>query len=182
MKRRLLVLLLMIIAMIAFVAGCGEGTPAPKKEVPKAEVSAKICAVAGIGDTLDEWIKDHGKPNLDNGSSKNFRNNGFLVLFIDNRACNITIQASNLKDAAEYVKKMVPLDGKYVSEKTNDDGMVTTIDKEYTSENLKKVIKSNLTGHCTVGEARDSKSKQLIMYVIDCLPTLQETQKSKEAK
>ncbi len=182
MKRKLLVLLMMSIAVVAFVAGCGGDTPAPKKEAPKAEVSPKLCTVAGIGDTLDEWIKDHGKPNRDDGSNKNFRNNDVLVTFIDNRACNITIQASEMKEASEYVKKMVPLDGKFVSEKTNDDGMVTTIDKEYTSESLKKAIKSNLTGHYTVGEARDSKSKRLIMYVIDCIPTSQELQKAKDTK
>ena len=180
MKKSLITLLAVFVIITAFVAGCGGSSPEPKKEKPAAPV--KICTVAGIGDTIDEWIKDHGKPNRDNGLVKNFKNDDLLVAIPDKRAWNITIQAEDLNDADKYVKNMVPKDGKFISEKTTKDGMVTTVEKEYTSETLKLVVKSNLTGHYSVSELKDSKTNRHISYVIDCTPSLQEIQKAKEAK
>ena len=180
MKRALWTALMALIMTAFLVAGCGGGSPEPKKEKPA--IPAKICTTAGIGDTMDEWVKDYGKPNRDNGLTKNFKKDDFIVAFGDNRALNITIQAEDMKAPEEYVKKMVPKDGKLVSEKKANSSVGLTIDKEYTSESLKLAIKSNLTGHYSVSEIRNPKTKSIISYVIDCTPTLQEFQKAKEAK
>ncbi len=181
MKKTLMTLLAVFVVVASFIAGCGGGSPEPKKEKPA--IPAKICTTAGIGDTMDEWIKDYGKPNRDNGLTQNFQKDDFIVLFGDDkRALNITIQAEDMKAPEEYVKKMVPKDGKLVSEKKANSSVGLTIDKEYTSESLKLAIKSNLTGHYSVSEIRNPKTKSIISYVIDCTPTLQEIQKSKDAK
>ena len=75
---------------------------------------------------------------------------------------------------------MLPKDGKFVSEKAKKDSTTAEITKEYTSENLKKAIKSNLTGHYSVSEIRDNKDSHFIMFVIDCIPTLEEINKAKK--
>ena len=181
MKKSLLALLAVFVVVAAFVAGCGGGSPEPKKEKPAAPV--KICAVAGVGDTLDDWIKDHGKPNREpSDMQKNFQKDDLIVLFANGRALNVTIQATPEGKLPVKLEDLLPKDRKQVSKKESKDGMVAYSTTEFTSEAIKKYIKSNLTGHCTMIDEYDQKTGKYIKTTIDCTPTLQEIQKAKEAK
>jgi len=195
--KKFLVMILVTITVLSF--GCGsEKKEAPaeqttikteqkaqekkveeKKEVASVKVP-KLCPMAGIGDTLDDWTKDYGKPNRDNGLTKNFMNDDLITAVADDRVLNITIQCKDESKAIGYLKYMLPKDGKFVSEKAKKDSTTAEITKEYTSENLKKAIKSNLTGHYSVSEIRDNKDSHFIMFVIDCTPTLEEINKAKK--
>lgn len=183
MKRALWAALLTLIMVVSLVAGCGDSKPTPKKEAPKAEAPVKICAVAGIGDTLDDWIKDRGKPNREpNDMQKNFQKDDLMVLFGNGRALNVTVQATPDGKLPVKLEDLLPKDRKQVSSKESKDGTVTYTTNEYTSESIKKYIKSNLTGHCTMVDEYDQKTGKYIKTTIDCTPTLQEIQKAKEAK
>lgn len=186
MKRKLFALLLTIITVAVVVSGCGGGAPVPKKETPKpaAEVPVKICTVAGIGDTLDDWIKDHGKPNQEpNSMQKNFRKDALIALFGESkRAINVTIQATPDGKLPVKLEELLPKDGKLVSSKESKDGMVAYTTKEYTSEAIKKYIKGNLTGHYTLIDEFDQKTGKYIKTTLDCNLTIAEIQKAKAAK
>ena len=113
---------------------------------------------------------------------KNFQKDDLIVLFANGRALNVTIQATPEGKLPVKLEDLLPKDRKQVSKKESKDGMVAYSTTEFTSEAIKKYIKSNLTGHCTMIDEYDQKTGKYIKTTIDCTPTLQEIQKAKEAK
>lgn len=157
MRKVLTIVLIVLSVFLLF--GCGGK--------PKAE---KICKVAGLGDTLETWVQDHGKPTKDEGMYKTFKPDfDFFVTFENNRASNILFQDTTKGKAPEDVKLMIPEDAQFTSTKEtpdkNTNGMIKLIIKNGHSEKLKKTLpKTN--GDFTLTTQIDAQTSKYIGTIL----------------
>ncbi|MDO5296272.1 MAG: zinc ribbon domain-containing protein [bacterium] len=131
-------------------------------------ISGKICASAGIGDTLEDWIKEYGKPTLNHPSTAtvfNYRGGTLNASFYDSRAYNILISD---KIGEKNMLSLCPKDGKLISEKKTPMQEFYKVTRSYTSESIKKVIKNNNKGLYRVIINYDTKSGKFLNACIDC--------------
>lgn len=125
----------------------------------------QICATAGIGDTSKSWEDDHGTPNRDNDSMKNYKNDRFIVVFNEDRAFNITYQSDNGKKD-KVLNSMIPTDAVEIS-KENDtsDAMTSKHKTVYHSDLIAKVVAGS-DGTITVIDVFDNASGKYISTTI----------------
>lgn len=153
MKKVLAIIL--IVLSVFMLYGCSSK--------PKAE---KICKVAGLGDALDAWTQDHGKPIADHGMYKAFKpDSDFFVTFENNRATDILFQNTTKGKAPEDVKLMTPEDAQYTTTKEkpdeNTNGIIKLIIRNGHSEKLKNIFpKTN--GDFTLTTQVDSQTNKYV--------------------
>lgn len=151
---------LMLVMLIAlFISGCGsDSTP-------------KICKTAGLGDSKQAWIEDHGEPNRDNADKNSiapiaFENNKYIVVFLDNKAINIVFQSKNNKKDDSF-NNMIPSDSKLISSEDISDEVLIKIKETYNSETLKNAVK-NSDGNFEIYHNYDKKSGNYLDSVVGC--------------
>lgn len=73
--KKILVLILSLTMLI--IAGCGDDS---KSEAPEKAIS-KICAVAGLGDSPEAYVQDHGpaKSEMKGGTPIAFKDKSLVV-------------------------------------------------------------------------------------------------------
>lgn len=122
--------LTLIMLLALFIAGCGS------------DAAPKICQTAGLGDSKQAWIDDHGEPNRDGDELAiiGFDNDKYLVSFLEGKAINITFQKNNTK-RNPLLKEMIPTDSKLISTEDVSDDVLINTKETYTSESLKNAVK-----------------------------------------
>lgn len=156
--RKVLTIVLIILSVF-MLFGCGGK-----------QKTEKICKVAGLGDTLETWVQDHGKPTKDEGMYKAFKPDfDFFVTFENNRAGNILFQNKTTGKAPEDIKLMIPEDTQFTSTKEapdeNTNGMIKLVIRNGHSEKLKKALpKTN--GDFTLTTQTDAQTGKYVGTVL----------------
>ncbi|SUP42464.1 hypothetical protein [Veillonella criceti] len=122
--------------------------------------SSKISSSAGIGATISEFKDDYGAPNRDNHEMKSYDKDNILVIFLNDRAINVTLQ----KNIESKLPSMIPSDAKELSTQEKSDDLVKTISTLYSSEQLKKVTQK--FEKFEVIKQYDIKKNELISIII----------------
>jgi hypothetical protein len=123
-------------------------TPTNKSEKTSQQSSSpdkKITIAGGLGDTVGIWKKQYGDYKGDT-SLASFENNDFLVIFVNNKADNITLQFEQTDnkyrtkdEAMAAYQNMIPTDAKKIKEESQGDNdiiyyhsdlLAGTLDKE----------------------------------------------------
>lgn len=148
--------LMLIMLLALFIAGCGSDS------------APKICKTAGLGDSKQAWIDDHGEPNRDTKELTpiTFENDKYLVLFLEDKAINITFQKNNTKMNPKF-KEMLPADSKLVSSEDVSDDVLIKTKETYTSETLKNAVKAS-NGNFSVFHTYDKKTGNYLFSDIIC--------------
>ena len=151
--------LMLIMLITLFISGCGSDS------------APKICKTAGLGDSKQAWIEDHGEPNRDNTNKNSiapvaFENDKYIVVFLDDKAINITFQSKNNKKDASF-NDMLPSDSKLVSSENISDEVLIKTKETYSSETLKNAVK-NSDGNFEIYHNYDKKSGNYLHSVVGC--------------
>lgn len=180
MKKLLFCIMAMLFSSLLLLGCGGSSEKASSPQSKQTELTSKICESAGIGDTLTDWVKDYGKPNREpNDLMKNFKDDALIAVIVNDRIYNITVQPTKEGKNPADENTLLPKDRKLVSDKNSGDKKISTSTKIYTSESLKKLIKGNPKGECTVIKNYDKKTGKFLGMVIDCTPSSADLQNAK---
>ncbi len=151
--------LMLIMLLALFIAGCGSDS------------APKICKTAGLGDSKQAWIDDHGEPNRDNTDKNSiapvaFENDKYMVLFVEDKAINIIFQKNDNKMNPKF-KDMLPPDSKLTSSEDISDEILIKTKETYTSDSLKNTVK-NSDGKFEVYHNYDKQTGNYMSSIVAC--------------
>lgn len=148
--------LMLIMLLALFIAGCGSDS------------APKICQTAGLGDSKQAWIDDHGEPNRDSEglAPVAFKNDKYMVIFLDDKAINIVFQKNDNKMDPQF-KAMLPSDSKLVSSEDVSDEILIKTKETYTSDSLKNTVK-NSTGSFEIYHNYDKNTGNYMSSIVAC--------------
>lgn len=176
--KKLATVLCIGISTLTFLSGCSSDTNNPKPnqsaEQTTTQKSAPISVgiKAGVGDTLERWIKEYGNPNRDTSITKSFKNDAYMVVIADNHVVNITLQNNNRVRKDSIIASMLPTDATQIS--SEDDISDPTLKKHKVkmhSDILSKAFAES-KGEFTIIDVYNKNNGQYMHTIIDCTPSL----------
>ena len=179
MKRTLAIV--MAVLTMFLIAGCDMGSTATQKNSTQkgqqdtkntqsskaAARQAVVCELPGLGDTRTAWTAEWGSPTAQGDTIKLFNNGAYKTIFEGDKAITITFASKDGKNPLS--EKMVPKDGKKLSENSKKTGDSKMIVQKWHSDLLAAAIPET-KGNYTIMQHMEGTAYTNV--TVDCTPNL----------
>lgn len=128
---------------------------------------AIVCEMAGLGDSQTAWAKEFGEPTAQGDTIRNYKNGAYKTYFEDGKSINITFTSKDGKNPVPA--KMLPKDGRKISESSKKTGNATMIVQKWHSDLLASALPAT-KGNYTIMEHHEGSAYTTV--IVDCTPNL----------